>query len=80
MKIEIRLSEIEELILESLATRSKTTEQIRYYLEGKGMDVSSYSVSRALIYMVRIGLVTREKGCRVYRYKLANEHYMKDEA
>ncbi len=79
MKIEIRLSDMEELILESLTKRSRTTEQIRYYLEGRGMDVPSYSVSRALINMTRMGLVTRERGCRVYRYKLAIEHAVTDE-
>jgi hypothetical protein len=29
--------------------------------------------------MTRMGLVTRERGCRVYRYKLAIEHAVKDE-
>lgn len=70
MKIEVKLTELEELILESLSRKSRTTEQIRYYLEGKGTIVSSYTISRLMMGLVRLGIVTRKRRSRVYEYKL----------
>lgn len=78
-KIDIQLSNIEELILVALSRRSKTTEQIKYYLEGKDLTVSSYIVSRTLMNMERLGLVTKIKRSRTYRYELSLEHEVSDE-
>lgn len=79
MKIDVHLSNIEELILEALARRSRTTEQIKYYLEGKALNVTSYFVSRTLMNMERMGMVTKEKRSRVYRYDLVAEHEINEE-
>lgn len=73
MKIYVELTELEEVILGSLSRRSKTTEQIRYFLEGKGITISSYTASRTLRNLERMGMVTREKRSRTYKYKLASE-------
>jgi DNA-binding transcriptional ArsR family regulator len=72
VKIYIELTELEEVILGSLSRKSKTTEQVRYFLEGKGITLSSYTVSRTLRDLERMGMVTREKRSRTYRYKLAS--------
>lgn len=69
MKTEIELTELEILILHALTKEYRTTQQIRYILEGKGYEASSYDISRGLYVLVRLGKVTRKMGRRVYKYR-----------
>ena len=70
MRIEVDLSELEELILQAVAKRSKTAYQVMYYLEGKGVDMNSRKIAVQLRAMERMKLVTRVKTGKVYRYSL----------
>lgn len=79
MRIEVDLSELEELILESLVKRSRNAEQIRYYLEGKGKDITSHKIAHTLQGMERMNLVTRVKMAKTYRYALNVELDLTDD-
>lgn len=68
--VKVITTDLEELTLESLSRGSRTSEQIRHYLEGRGVDASSYEISRGLAILSRAGLVTRRKMARVYKYTL----------
>jgi predicted transcriptional regulator len=67
--IEVTLSELEEKIEESLKTRSLTANQISYLLEGYGWPLSSWQLSHILSQMTRMGILSRERSGKVFRYK-----------
>lgn len=67
-QVNVTLTDLEEIIMESLARRSKTSNQLSEYLEGKGIQIRSSDVASILKQLERLGLVTRVKTARVYRY------------
>ncbi len=67
--IQVTLSELEEKIEESLKARSLTANQISYLLEGYGWPLSSRQLSPILSQMTRMGVLSRERSGKVFRYK-----------
>ena len=71
MIIKVKLTDLEEKILDLLSRKpmGMTAEQISAYLEGAGIPLSSWQLSRVLRDMTHIGLVTGEHAGHVLRYR-----------
>ena len=67
--IEVTLTELEEKITESLKSRSLTANQISYLLEGYGWPLSPWQLSHVLTTLTRMGVLSRERTGKIFRYK-----------
>ena len=67
--IEVTLTELEEKITESLKSRSLTANQISYLLEGYGWPLSPWQLSHVLTTLTRMGVLSRERRGKIFRYK-----------
>ena len=67
--IEVTLTELEEKITESLKSRSLTANQISYLLEGYGWSLSPWQLSHVLTTLTRMGVLSRERTGKIFRYK-----------